>query len=445
MRRPDLSFANLVLLARGAMAAGFAVALKGSSAILMLVVFALASRAMSRDDFGALAIWFNLLSFAAVIIGAGQPALVLQTWSQHHGADGLGARAGAWAFSWRVAIFCAIGGAALLTGAAAAFGGFGLPPPIDGRLALAFFVFAATQALMLFSAAATRAAVGYVAADGPAEFFWRLTTAGAVAASLWAGRPFSLAEFFFAASAGGALSVLAQVFFRRRAVAPLKAASARADARDLARRSFGLWALAIVMTTTQFTEVALIGFVLSPNDAAGYFAALRIANVFGMITSGLAGYSMLRIASLHFQGDREALQALHRQTAGVALALGAPLMLAVALAGPWLLGLFGPDYRNEHLVLILLSGSAFIPSLAGQALMALTVTGHQSAQIRIIALNVVVRMALIASFSRLWGVEGAAAGALVASIPLAAELTRANFKHTGADPSVMSLFRRRKP
>ena len=65
---------------RAAVASVFAMSIKAAGALLTIAVFTLAARALSADEFGQLAIWFNALSLLAVAAVFGQDTLIARSW-----------------------------------------------------------------------------------------------------------------------------------------------------------------------------------------------------------------------------------------------------------------------------------------------------------------------------------------------------------------------------
>src|SRR5580704_3240549 len=66
--------------ARGALVA-FAVKVVGS--VLNIVMFTIAARTMGPVEFGHFAIWFNVISFLAVISLCGQETLIIRSWGEY--------------------------------------------------------------------------------------------------------------------------------------------------------------------------------------------------------------------------------------------------------------------------------------------------------------------------------------------------------------------------
>src|SRR5262249_19024100 len=67
-------------IAQGALVA-FLIKLGGSS--LNIVMFTIAARLIGPAEFGQFAIWFNLVSFLAIIALCGQETLIVRSWNEY--------------------------------------------------------------------------------------------------------------------------------------------------------------------------------------------------------------------------------------------------------------------------------------------------------------------------------------------------------------------------
>src|SRR5262249_52510065 len=67
-------------MAQGAIVA---FAIKVNSSFLNIAMLTIAARAMGPAEFGLFAIWFNAISFLAVIALCGQETLIVRSWSEY--------------------------------------------------------------------------------------------------------------------------------------------------------------------------------------------------------------------------------------------------------------------------------------------------------------------------------------------------------------------------
>lgn len=436
--RPIFRLKGRVLdLARTALSrdATTSVVLKLGASILNLAMLTLLARAMSGHEFGVLALWLNILAFLAVVAGLGQERLILRSWSEYAGR-------GAWDLArgaLRFGTVTAVAGAAAVA-AAAALGGYWTTG--DAGLSAAAAAFLMAQALFLYSAHVNRAAIGILGGDLH-DMTWRILVIAAVSLALVSHHSLEARQFFIVAAVATAVSLALQVHaLRSRAPAELSAARPRMELRAWSGRAFHMWTSANVEAASQYLEVIVIGVLLSPAAAGGYFVASRLANAFAMITGALHSFSTREIARQHHSAGPEAVSATLRQISLLTLVPAAIGLVAIVLGGHWILGIFGPSFVAEYPVLLVLSLGTAVLALAGPAASVLLLTGHERLYSGLLAANVALRFVLIGALASLYGSIGAAAASSLAAILTAVALTHACRRSAGLDPAVTMFLPR---
>jgi O-antigen/teichoic acid export membrane protein len=422
---------------RAAVASVFAMSIKAAGALLTIAVFTLAARALSADEFGQLAIWFNALSLLAVAAVFGQDTLIARSWGEYSGRGEHDVARRAYRFGWQVTILS--GGVFALGLLVLAFlGHFKLAPA--AVFAGAAFLFA--QTVLHFSSHASRVQVGFVISEVNRELTWRLVLLFAVA---WAAfhQGFSLARFFVAGAAGMVLSVIFQTIAVRRKLAREPVALRReANPSAWLSRAHAMWLSAIVEATSQYADVMLIGYFASPAAAGDYFVAARLANIFLMVSTGLHTYSMTHSANLFFSNQTSRLQDILRSLAIVSLAFLLPSVVILLVAGEPILTIFGARYAAAYPVLIVLTLASFVRSLCGPAPGILLTTGHEHLYSWVVILATAARMALTAALATKFGAFGAAWAWAIGNVPLAVGLAILCRLVCEVDPSVAAIFTR---
>jgi O-antigen/teichoic acid export membrane protein len=273
-------------------------AVKAAGSALSLIMMTLAARAMGPLAFGQLTMTFAVLSFLAIVVVFGQESLLVSAWGEHAAAGRYDLARQALRRSSKVV--AVIAGAASLAVAQSAW-------ILAGPwLALSAGCFLLTTAALVYMTHVARAVVGIGHSDGYAEVTWRSVVSCAAGASLLAGVSFSQAAFLASASLGATLCVGLQAHAVRRALRDLPSgeASAGTDRRVWLSRSVPLWLGGGLEAASQYIDVLLIGLVLSPLEAGVYFAATRIANIFGVISSALHIVGTREIVRSYFGSER---------------------------------------------------------------------------------------------------------------------------------------------
>lgn len=409
--------------------------LKVSGSLLAFVLYSVAARGMSRDDFGLFTVWFSAMSFLAVVAVAGQELLFVRSWNEYVQSERHGLARGALAFGTRATVLFGAALSALVVSSAL----FGVALP----LALAAALFLLTQTALLFSSHAGRTVVGILNGDFHREVTWRVVViAGALAAPL-VGFRLSAASLFAMSAAGIALSVAVNVLAVRRHV-PLEIAAAdpETDLAGWSHRSFKMWLAAVLESASQYLDVIVLGLLLSPAAAGGYFVASRLANVLTMAASGLNIYSSRTIATLYYGGDEAALRRMLRALSVIVLVIVVGCSALILGGGNLLLSLFGSSYVDHYEVLAILVVGTAASALAGPAPATLLLTGQEAVYSGIIAAGLVLRCSALALLITHFGDLGAAIASTGSVIATALALNYACRKLVGVDPSVAILVTR---
>ena len=418
--------------ARGSLVA-FAIKVGGSA--LNIVMFTIAARVMGPVEFGHFAIWFNAVSFLAVIALCGQETLIVRSWSEYiqHGRFDL-AR-GAVSFGLAVCV-----AAALFWAAGVAVGSIATGWATSPGLAVAACLFLIVQTVAWFSSNVARTVVGFLFGEGLRET-WRIVVIVGASALALAKLQVTSTLMFTLCVVGVALMILVQFVAILRSLPPETRGIAPAtNVATWTKRSMPMWAAAILDASSQYLEVILLGLLLSPVAAGGYFVAARLANVFAMIAGGMANYSATTIASLFFRGQHPELQQSLRTVSLTVAALVAAGLLIVFVGGDLLLMIFGKSYVDQHAILVVLSIGTAVAALGGPAMYVLLLTGHESLYSRVVVVGFVLRVVALLIFTPMFGAIAAAVAWTTTLIVTTIALNLVCRRLVGIDPSVMALL-----
>ncbi len=421
-------------------AAIVALFIKGMGALLTIAIFTLAARAMSPDEFGQLAIWFNAMSFLAVAAVFGQETLIARSWGEYSGRGEHHIARGAYSFGWRTTI---------VSGAIFVVAVLVIAPlttiKVGSATLLAGCAFLFAQTLLHYLSHSSRVIAGFVVSETNRELTWRGVVLLVVT---WAVLRDGLSPtaFFWAGAAGMALSILVQSMAVRRdfAVKPFLERRERDRAAWFAR-SRSMWLSAIVEAASQYADVMLIGYFTSPAVAGGYFVTARVANIFSMVTTGLNTYTVTHCANLYFSDQIQKLQDIMRSVSTTSLAFLLPALLAIVVFGKTILSIFGERYIADYPTLVVLSAACFAVSLCGSSSGVLLTTGHEALYARVITVATATRLVLTAILAARFGAIGAACGFALINVPLAVGLAVICRSVRGVDPSIVSVFTRWRP
>lgn len=164
--------------------------------------------------------------------------------------------------------------------------------------------------------------------------------------------------------------------------------------------------------------IILVGILLPPEDAGIYAAAARSALLLSMVTMAIDAMSVPKVGVLHAYGRRSEIDRTLRHAVRLAFLLAMAVMLAMVVAGRFILELFGPQFAAAYPALLILAGGHALGAAVAPVPAILNATGHQDVvtgmALATVALNLLMGVILIAAF----GVIGAAVTGAVTTVLL---------------------------
>ena len=236
--------------------------------------------------------------------------------------------------------------------------------------------------------------------------------AGGALAVMWAGVKMtsSSALMFTTLAATGALAAL--VVHSGRLVSASRGVSSNyGEWRSWAAVSVPMLLLSVVQELMNHLEVILLG-VLSNQSQAGLFAASwRLASFVPFVFVGLATVAGPLIVSAHNRGARTELIRVSALVSRIGLAFAVASAALLFVLGPWLLGLFGPEFVAAHKVLAILLIGGVVNAFTGVVGQLMILTEHERQALVIFAFALLLSISL-----NIWLIPSlGAVGAAIAS------------------------------
>lgn len=414
------------------MGAVVAFAIKIGSSLANIMMLTVAARQMQPSEFGTFAIWFNVISFLAVIAMCGQETLIVRSWNEYVHQRRYDLARGALSFGALVCVVAALAVAGAV--AAASLLGRGAAP----GLVLAACLFLVVQTLIWFTSNAARTIVGFVFGEGLRET-WRVMVAlAALTIGLMGMRLTTESFFLLCVGAVSAIICLQVIAIVKSLPAGVRRARPTRDVAAWSRRSLPMWSGSLLDASGQYLEVMLLGLLLSPVAAGGYFVAARLANAFAMVAGGMANYAASTIASLYHENRRIELQQELRTIALTIAALVAVGAIAMFALGDVLLMMFGRSYVDQYPILAILSIGTAFAALGGPATYVLLLTGHESRYSIVVVIGLALRFVALVLFTPVFGPLAAATAWSISSVAMTIALSIVCRQLVGIDPSIMS-------
>ncbi len=234
------------------------------------------------------------------------------------------------------------------------------------------------------------------------------------------------------------LVILLVMGFRSLGQAPIEDSS-RIHFSSLIRTALPLGSLAIVQIILYQTDIVMLGLIADRTELGIYKAASQIGLVatFGSVAVKL----MLRprVASLYARNEMAQLQVQVTTVCRLNMLYVIISGVAVIWIGKDLLLLFGTEFSDGYLVLLVLTAGQVIYSFFGPAAVILNMTGHEMVNLRYQFAGVVLNIILNGLLIPIWGAEGAAVATAVGFVFWGAMLSREVQKHLAIESKVTSL------
>ncbi len=328
-----------------------------------------------------------------------------------------------------------------------AFGGPGRSDLTATLLVGAFLLpVLALSAIRRASLRALKRVVVSEAADGVVRPI--LLALGVAVAVLWAGRQLDAAvamQLNIFGAVGGLL--VASVYLQRKRPKEVYRARPEFRTREWVRTALPLLFVSGLYMLLGRVDKLMLGMLRDPAEVGFYSVASRVASLalFGMQASNSIAAPL--ISEFHSAKSREELQGLVSRVAKLIAGISAPVLLGLLILGPWILALFGEEFKTAYLALVLLTLGQAVNASTGPVGFLLTMTGHERKGLQIVTISLVVNILLNVPGIYFFGISGAA-GATSVSIVVRNLLTwHASKKLLSVDSSVWGLIaarRRRK-
>ena len=219
--------------------------------------------------------------------------------------------------------------------------------------------------------------------------------------------------------AGAWLAALVALAHWHRKTAPWSAIPRRRAWEGVAALVLDVPTLLVVTATPvvmQWIGAALLGFLTTPTQVAGYSVAARLAIAVSVVHSAASSVSAPRLAVAHSKNDLAALRKVAIQTGLIITGITLPILVGLAAAAPVVLKLFGSTYDDFATPLRILLVGQVIAALIGHSGMILAMTGMYDSARRV-SLTAVVSLAVLQTL--LVPSQGARGAAISASVSVA--------------------------
>jgi len=236
-------------------------------------------------------------------------------------------------------------------------------------------------------------------------------------------------------------------FATRRALPPGWTQAPHIDVhRDVLRTAMGFMTVMLTAALSERVDLLLLGWTASSGEVAAYAVATRFSQAttvaINAMSAVMAPHFVEQLSNIRDR-DLMAAQRLIRGTARRTLVVTVMALLAFGALGPWLTSLFGPQYRNAYLPLVLLTIGQVVASTFGPATLAATLAGSSglavSSMVAGLVVNTLLNLLLVPHF----GSTGAAAASAVATTTAAILAWYRLRRRVAIDSAIFAVLPRR--
>lgn len=205
----------------------------------------------------------------------------------------------------------------------------------------------------------------------------------------------------------------------RRALAPHKVADGQFPLQELARSSRPLFITAVMSKAMlPWAPLFLLGIWASTDQVGIYGAATRVALLVSFALATVNSALVPKLAEIYSEGDMPRLGLTARRSALFVTILASPIFVVIIAGNQWVMGMFGPDFRQGGLVLVILAIGQLVNALTGSVNHILIVTGNESVVRNVMTLAVVIMVLLCLALAAPLGAIGVAIATATATAGL---------------------------
>lgn len=411
--------------------------LRAVGVVLMTLVTLLFTRAMGAEDYGRVAFLLSGSFVVVLLAGLGLPTAASRLIPRY---EARGRRD-------LVAHYLVAG--ALFTIVAAGLGGLCLGLTLSSIPSLAreyafslpsVIALVVSVALMRFASETSRACGLQILGFAAESVAVRVILLGALAIYLVTGaRLGASAAVLLWVGAQGLVAVAVTLFIlgRVRPGAPVL----RWRRLRLYRGWLGVSTVMLVTPVYYFllfeTDAIILGVLAGAHEVGVYQVARRLAELAVFCAGAASSVGLPRLAQAHASRQVDRVQTTVDTMNGIALVSTAATVMGLVLLGPWALGMFGSDFTDGYLPMLVLALARLASLLVGPASDLLLMTGHHARLGKVNLVCALVNIALNLVLIPRLGVLGAALATGLALIGWSAWLYLIVRRHTPIETCIL--------
>ena len=172
---------------------------------------------------------------------------------------------------------------------------------------------------------------------------------------------------------------------------------------DLLNFSYPLMFVTIIGTAMHWMDIYMLGFFFDNTTVGLYHPSARTAGLLRMILVAFMGIFAPMLADLFAKNNRSDMVHLYQLVVRWIITIAIPLFLLIIVFPKKVMLLFGPQYQESHMILVILTTAVLIQSFIGPGGPTLTMTGFPKINFMnslfVLIINLVFNLILIPSYA----------------------------------------------
>ncbi len=193
----------------------------------------------------------------------------------------------------------------------------------------------------------------------------------------------------------------------------VKEATPQYDTREWLRGAMPLFFLSGMTILNQRLDIIMLGMLGGAEATGIYQVAKRGADLIFFVILSVNAVAGPAFAGLHAEENMEHLQRLVTKISRVIFILSLPIAILMILFGHWFLLIFGSDFTDGRVVLIVLCTGYLVSLALGPAGVVLIMTGYGRDALMGSGIGVFVIVTLNLTLIPIWGLDGAAIATVI--------------------------------
>jgi O-antigen/teichoic acid export membrane protein/CelD/BcsL family acetyltransferase involved in cellulose biosynthesis len=234
-------------------------------------------------------------------------------------------------------------------------------------------------------------------------------------AAYWADLPATAVTAIGAAALATAITALTQtMMIGRRIAETVPGGSSTFEFKDWFKVSLPLLAVAGSELILQNADVLMLHLLRSPGEVGIYYAAAKTTTLALFVHYAIGSAYSGRFADANARNDQSELKRLIHESVAWTFWPSLLVTVIVLATGPYLLGLFGPGFKDAYPAMFIISVGLVVRAATGPSEFVLNMLGRQSDCARSFMTAAAVSIALNLALVPLFGMLGAATASATA-------------------------------